>query len=70
MTTKERLHKLVDDLSEREAAATLEYAISRRENTDLEEWGDLDTQMDTAMRGSLRELDEEEHRAGFPPWRP
>jgi hypothetical protein len=32
MTTKERLHKLVDELSEAEAAATLEYAVSRRED--------------------------------------
>ncbi len=32
MTTKERLHELVDELSEDEAAATLEYAASRHED--------------------------------------
>jgi len=36
----------------------------------VEEWGDLDAQMDAVMSGSLRELDEEERKDGFPPWRP
>lgn len=31
MTTKERLHELVDELSEQEADATLEFIVSRRE---------------------------------------
>jgi hypothetical protein len=30
MTTKERLHELVDELSDQEAADTLEYAAARR----------------------------------------
>jgi predicted transcriptional regulator len=32
MTTKERLHKLVDQLSEAEAADTLEYVASRHKD--------------------------------------
>ncbi len=32
VTTKERLHKLVDELSEREADETLRFAVARHEN--------------------------------------
>lgn len=32
MTTKERLHRLVDELSEQEAVDTFEYAASRHAN--------------------------------------
>jgi hypothetical protein len=37
MTTKERLHKLVDELSEREADATLRFAVARREGETVDE---------------------------------
>lgn len=36
MTTKERLHKLVDELSDAEADATLQFVAERRHN-DAEE---------------------------------
>jgi hypothetical protein len=37
MTTKERLHKLVDELSEEEADATLEFVASRGGHGELGE---------------------------------
>lgn len=58
MTTKERLHRLVDELSEAEAAATFEYAVSRREHRD--EWGELDAFGSALMGDALRGLDAEE----------
>ncbi len=36
MTTKERLHKLVDELSEAEVDATLEFVASRGGHSELE----------------------------------
>lgn len=37
MTTKERLHKLVDGLSESEADATLEFVVSRERGESAKE---------------------------------
>ena len=39
MTTKERLHKLVDELSEQEAGDALQYIASKHES-DLASWLD------------------------------
>lgn len=64
MTTKERLHKLVDELSETEADETLRIVIARREGKVVDEWGDVNEQTDLAARGVLHGLDEEE-RAAF-----
>lgn len=65
MTTKERLHKLVDELTEQEAAAALEYAVSRRERVNADEWGDLDAWSDAASSDTMRMLDDEEAAVGF-----
>jgi hypothetical protein len=64
VTTKERLHKLVDELSESEAEDALKYAESRREGANIDEWGNLDSFGQALMGDSLRRLDEEE-RATF-----
>jgi|GEM_PF-6504332 hypothetical protein len=42
MTTKERLHKLVDELSEQEAGETLRLMAARRQGANIDGWGDLD----------------------------
>jgi hypothetical protein len=65
MTTKERLHKLVDALSEQEAAEAIQYVTSRRANGSVDEWGDLDAWSDAASRDTMRMLDEEEAAAGL-----
>jgi hypothetical protein len=64
MTTKERLHKLVDELSETEADETLRFAAARHEGKNVDEWGDLDAFTDALTGGALRRLDDEE-RAEF-----
>jgi hypothetical protein len=63
MTTKERLHKLVDELSEAEADETLRFAVARRAGGNVDEWGDLDAFGDALMGDALHRLDEEERTA-------
>ena len=70
MTTKERLHKLVDELSETEADETLRFATARHEGGNVDEWGDLDATTDKTTAQVMRDLASEERRVGFKPWRP
>ncbi len=60
MTTKERLHRLVDELSEAEADETLRFAVARHEGNNVDGWGDLDAFGEALTGGALRRLDEEE----------
>jgi hypothetical protein len=70
MTSKERLHKLVDELSEAEIKPVLDFIASRRvEDTPddaakpgdvIDEWGNLDEMLDHAAGDTMRMLDEEE----------
>jgi hypothetical protein len=65
MTTKERLHKLVDELTEDEAGATLDFIASRRgskaEPGDIiDEWGNLSAMMRGSGLRMLRRMDEDE----------
>lgn len=70
MTTKERLHELVEELSELEADDALRTLTARRENDAaaqgvqpddiVDEWGDLDAQLDGAAGDLMARLDEEE----------
>jgi hypothetical protein len=69
VTAKEKLHLLVDRLSDGEAEHA-RIVLQEDPGSNLEEWGDLEAQMDASMAGSLRELDREEREAGFPPWDP
>ena len=69
MTTKERLHKLVDELSEAEADETLRFAVAHHEGRNVDEWGDMDAQTDALFADTMRTLAEEERAAGFGPWK-
>lgn len=65
MTTKERLHKLVDELTEAEADDALRYVASRHERKDrpgdiIDEWGNLSAMTRASSRSMLKRLDEEE----------
>jgi hypothetical protein len=70
MTTKERLHKLVDELSEQEADETLRLMAARRQGANIDGWGDLDATTDKTTARITRDLAEEERKAGLTPWRP
>jgi hypothetical protein len=65
MTTKERLHKLVDELSEVEADAMLRFAAARHQGEDVDDWGNLDAWSDAASSDTMRMLDEEDAETGF-----
>jgi hypothetical protein len=70
VTTKERLHKLIDELPESEIEPVAEILISRRENgTDaqdarpgdiIDEWGNLSALRRASSAGKLGRLDREE----------
>jgi len=60
MTTKERLHELVDELTDEEADATLRLVVARRRGANVDEWGNLDAFGDALTGDALRRLDEEE----------
>ena len=69
MTTKERLHNLVDELSESEADATLDFIALRRESQNrpgdtIDEWGNLSATTRMATARVMHDLAEEE-RAKF-----
>lgn len=68
MTTKERLHELVDGLPESEIEPVVEFIASRGANgtgDGSDEWGDLDAWADAASKDTMRMLDEEEAAIGF-----
>jgi hypothetical protein len=65
VTTRERLHKLVEGLSDAEADETLRFAVARHEGRSIDRWGDLDAWSDAAGSDTMRMLDEEEAAAGF-----
>jgi hypothetical protein len=68
VTAKEMLLQRAPKWTEREAEIALRAVT--HESGGADEWGDVDAQMDVAMSESLRDLDEEERKAGFEPWRP
>jgi hypothetical protein len=70
MTTREKAHKLLDELPESEIEPVLDFIASRHENGNVDEWGDLDAFSTALTTDTLRRLDEEERSAGFPPWQP
>lgn len=70
MTTKERLHKLVDELTDQEADETLRLVVARRQGANVDEWGDLNATTDKTTARVMRDLADEERKAGLTPWRP
>lgn len=68
VTTREKAHKLLDELPESEIEPVVEFIASRGANgTDdtVDEWGSLDAWSDAASKDTMRMLDEEEAAIGF-----
>jgi hypothetical protein len=66
VTTREKAHALLDELSDAELASEYERlraAVAGRLQVD--EWGDLDRLGARSSRGVLRRMDDEEAAAGF-----
>jgi hypothetical protein len=73
VTARERLHKLVDELSEQEANAALDFIASRHKGQDgpgdiIDEWGNLSAMRRESSARTMRRLAEEEAAAGHDPW--
>jgi hypothetical protein len=73
VTARERLHKLVDELSEQEADAALDFIASRRKGEDrpgdiVDEWGNLSAMRRASSARKMRRLAEDEAAAGHDPW--
>lgn len=68
MTTREQLHRLVDELGEAEAKNALRYIASKHAREDLpgdiiDEWGNLSAMARASTAETMRRLDEEEREA-------
>lgn len=68
MTTRERAHRLLDELPESEVEPVVEFIVSRQEGDDADEWGDLSKLHDSTTASTMRRLNEEERAAGQEPW--
>jgi predicted Zn-ribbon and HTH transcriptional regulator len=65
MTTREKVHKLLDELPESQLEPVAEILASRRENEDkpgdiIDDWGNLSAMTRASSRRMLKRLDEEE----------
>lgn len=66
MTTRDKVEKLLDRLSEEELAAEYERLRQTVEGErTLDDWGDLEQFSARASRGVLRHMTEDEEKAGL-----
>ena len=81
MTTREKLNRLVDQLSEpslkaeyarllreREIDRQVVHSYERTPQFESDGWGDLKKTNESSRRSVLRRLDDEERAAGHGPW--
>ncbi|HEY7951985.1 MAG TPA: hypothetical protein VID70_03295 [Solirubrobacteraceae bacterium] len=67
MTTREKAHKLLDELPESEIEPVLDF-IASRNTGEVDEWGDLSKLHEVAFGETMRRLADEEREAGHEPW--
>lgn len=65
VTTREKIHKLVDELPEADLDPVAEILASRGGSGNVDEWGDLNAWSESASKDTMRMLDEEEVPIGF-----
>jgi hypothetical protein len=65
VTTREKVEKLLDRLSEDELAAEYQRLRQAVESERVDDWGDLERFSARASRGVLRHMTEDEERAGL-----
>lgn len=78
MTTREKAHKLLDELPESELEPMVEFIVSRGENDSdtqttepgdiIDDWGNLSAMTRTSTARAMRRMAEEEAAAGLEPW--
>lgn len=67
MTTREKAHKLLDELPESEIEPVLDF-IASRHTGEVDAWGDLSKLHGVAFGETMRRLANEEREAGHEPW--
>lgn len=67
MTTREKAHKLLDELPESEIEPVLDFLASRHMG-EVDEWGELSKLHEVAFGETMRRLAQEERAAGHEPW--
>ncbi len=67
MTTREKAHKLLDELPESEIEPVLDFIVSRHTG-EVDAWGDLSKLHEAAFGETMRRLANEEREAGHEPW--
>jgi hypothetical protein len=65
VTTREKIHKLVDELPEADLDPVAEILASRSGSDEMDKWGDIDAWSAAASKDTMQMLDEEEAAVGF-----
>jgi hypothetical protein len=73
MTTREKAHKLLDELPESEIEPVLDFIASRgaamaEPGVTVDEWGDLSKLHEVTFGETMHRLAEKERAAGHEPW--
>ncbi|HWX88147.1 MAG TPA: hypothetical protein VNX67_08235 [Solirubrobacteraceae bacterium] len=69
MTTREKIHKLIDELPESQLEPVADYIAARGRPGDVaDEWGNVSATLRGSTARSMRRLDEQEREAGHSPW--
>lgn len=67
VTTREKAHRLLDQLPDSEVEPVLEFIVSRR-GGEIDAWGDLSTLHEVATGETMRRLADEERASGQKSW--
>lgn len=68
MTAKEKLHRLVEELSEQEADSAIELIVARQESDGIDAWGELAKLHEATTAETMRHLAEQERAVGHTRW--
>ncbi|MGC2374566.1 MAG: hypothetical protein WA484_11905 [Solirubrobacteraceae bacterium] len=69
MTTREKIHKLIDELPESQLEPVADYIAARGRPGDvLDEWGNVSAIQRGSTARLMQRLDEQEREAGHNPW--
>jgi hypothetical protein len=69
MTTREKIHKLVDELPESQLDPVADFIATRGRPDDVvDEWGNVSAMLRGSTGRAMRRLDEQESEAGRSPW--
>jgi hypothetical protein len=69
MTTREKIHKLIDELPESQLESVADFIATRGRPGDVVDgWGNVSAMLRGSTARSMQRLDEQEREAGHSPW--